>query len=76
MAFLSHHGVWDEVQKRVAEQASTGEAESDLEQRLTLLGVVQRDEEQEYERRHADGQRRHQGANPDIGSEINIDIRF
>ena len=56
--FLRHNCVRDQVEECVAKEASRRKAEQHLQQPTLLLTVVQGDEEQDDERRDADGERR------------------
>uniref|UniRef100_A0A6B0V067 Secreted protein n=1 Tax=Ixodes ricinus TaxID=34613 RepID=A0A6B0V067_IXORI len=54
---VRHQGVRDEVEERVAQQSARSEAEQHLEQRFVARPAVDRDKEEDHERRDADEQR-------------------
>merc|ERR1719500_1326550 len=62
-----HHGVGDQVEERVPEEAPGGEGKHDLEQPLVLRALVQRDQEEDEEGGGGDEECRHHSIEPDGG---------
>merc|ERR1719481_1460808 len=69
---LSHEGMRDEVKESIAKEAPTREGKEDLDQPLLLRGVVQRDEEENEERRGRDEESGPQSRHPHVGPRILI----
>lgn len=59
-------GVWDEVEKGVAEKAARGKGQQDLQAGLHCLSVVQGDDVEDEEGRHRDEDGRADGMPPDV----------
>merc|ERR1740128_1105575 len=62
-----HHGMRDEVEEGVPQEAPGGEGQHDLQQPLVLRTLVQGDQEEDEERGGGDEESGHHGIEPDGG---------
>merc|ERR1740128_237422 len=62
-----HHGMRDEVEEGVPQEAPGGKGQHDLQQPLVLCTLVQRNQEEDEERGSGDEESGHHGIEPDGG---------